>query len=43
MRLFADISCDERTVYISLLSGILGYFLPNPKISSKKPVETTGD
>jgi hypothetical protein len=42
VRLFQDIGCEERTVYISILTGILGYFLPNPKVNRKKEESFSG-
>jgi hypothetical protein len=33
VKLSLGVSADERTIYISLMSGVIGYFLPNPKIS----------
>jgi len=41
-KLAIGVSADERTIYISLISGILGYFLPNPKIKSSPPTGTSG-
>lgn len=29
---FFDLSCEESTIWISLLSSSLGYLLPNPKL-----------
>lgn len=29
---FYEVSCEEQTIWVSLVSGAVGYLLPNPKL-----------
>lgn len=40
IQLGTGVSPDERSIYVGIMSGIVGYFLPNPKIKPGDPIPT---
>ncbi len=32
IRVWFGASCEESTIYLTILSGVIGYILPNPKL-----------